>query len=111
MIRLFTNILVFMLLAQLLEFIIAYHVMTKGAWRKNYTGIHNMVFMGSLFVVLLPGAIAIIIRYTHDIPFTPSVFPLWFDIIRVIIYLSLPAVILWRRYILHVVQKEEKERS
>lgn len=110
MTRVIINSIVLIAELQLLEFVIAYHRLTKGAWRKNYLGVHNMVFMAALFMILLPSAINIVVRYIiQDIPAPPSTFPLWFDIVRLVIYLLLPLVILWRRFILQIVQKEEKE--
>lgn len=87
-----------------IEWVIAYHRQTGGAWRDTLMGRHAMIFMTSLAAVLALGAargIAVEILGTHD--------PTWFKIVRIIIGASVPAVILWRRVLLHRAQRDRAD--
>lgn len=80
-----------------IEWVIAYHRKTHGAWRKktNPMSRHLMVFMAVIAAALsVSAAREIIVDILGDDG------PTWFQIVRLVVLAAIPAVILWRRILL-----------
>lgn len=97
-----TFVLVVVATLQALEWVVAYHRQTRGAWRKREMGRHLMAFMAAIAIVL---AFATTSRFLHALGYMN---PVWFDWLRVAVFVSIPAVLLWRRLLLAHAQREEK---
>lgn len=89
------------------EFIVAYHVKTRGGWRDTPMGKHLMVFMAAIAVVLDVTAIE---DFVEDVVgFTTM--PEWWEWFETSVFISIPCVLLWRRIILARVHEANHVRS
>ncbi len=82
-----------------LEWVIAYHRLTGGQWRHNEMGRHLMAFEGALAAVLTLSSI----RIVTDLFGYPD--PAWFQALRLIVFVSIPVVFVWRRWLLAKAQQ------
>jgi len=86
-----------------IELTIAYHRQTRGTWRDTVMGKHLMTFMAAIAAVVATWAIAVVIRILgHE---TPG----WFEWLRLAVFSSIPAVLLWRRILLAHAQGQPTE--
>jgi hypothetical protein len=78
-----------------MELVYHYHRVSKGAWRYSPVGRHVMVFMGVIALVLFSASTRIfIVDVLHRQDY------IVFQAFRVITFLTIPAVMLWRRAII-----------
>lgn len=90
--------------AQTLEWLVAYHRQTRGAWRDSEMGRHLMIFMAALASVF---ALATVRFITVDL--LGHELPLWFEWLRLVDFLSIPIVLAWRRLLLARAQDSSEE--
>lgn len=71
-------------------FAISYHFVTGGDWWHNEGGRHIMALDVAIGMVCLLWSVGVIFRLTgYDLP-------VWFDWARVVVFATVPAVLLWR---------------
>jgi hypothetical protein len=85
--------------------VIAYQVTTRGAWTTTETGRHVMCFMGSEAVVLILSAVRIVSRVFGVTD------PQWFATLRVIVFVSIPIVFLWRLRLIVTSWQDQRARD
>jgi hypothetical protein len=95
MVLLFGSILAVVTTLMSLEWNIAYHRQTKGAWRRSGMGRHMMAFAAALSAVFLLASARFI---TVDV--LGHTDPGWFQWLRLVVFTSIPIVIGWRRVLL-----------
>lgn len=89
------NVLIFTTTVIALELVWRYHRVSGGAWRYTSIGKHVMSFMGIIaWVLLLSTTRLIMVDIFHTADFW------WFQALRVISFLGIPIVLLWRRRII-----------
>jgi len=94
------------------EFLFAYNNKTRlegkyvGTWKDHPEGRHVMTFMAVIALVVTVSAMGSVYVLA-----TGSLTPLWFRIIQIVCFVGVPMVILWRRRILTVVQKQGEYRD
>lgn len=98
MIRLFGNTLVVLSAALCWVFVVAYHRLTGGAWRRSEAGRHLMATKAVLGVVLTLAVVRLF-----------GVEAAWFDVLRTVVFAGVPVVFAWRIAILVRAQFREKE--
>jgi amino acid transporter len=87
-------------------FVVRYQAKTNGDWRYSETGRHLMsmaVSIGAVCGVWSVG-IALALLGSTDLP-------LWFHVLRVLVFLSIPAMLAWRVSILERAYREPVEQD
>jgi hypothetical protein len=81
-----------------LVFVVAYALLTQGAWRANQVGANVMVFMFAITLVSALGVITIFFgtQWPHR------------DLVRTVCWSLIGGCIWWRVYILFKVQREDQ---
>lgn len=95
------SVLIVVAALQAVEWLVAYHRTTGGAWRRTQMGRHLMAFMASIAAVLAVWSTAVVLdALGFDLP-------TWFDVLRLAVFVSIPIVLAWRRVLLAGAQRFE----
>lgn len=87
-----------------IELVVKYHRVTGGAWRSTPMGVHAMAFVAALvFILALASARVIAVEWFNHTD------PQWFKVVRVVAYVLIPGVFLWRRHKIVALHRENKE--
>jgi FlaA1/EpsC-like NDP-sugar epimerase len=97
------NALVIVSAALCWAFVVVYHVMSRGSWRYSLIGRHLMVSDGTVGTVLTLSVIRIIGG--------PSLDPLWFQVLRMLVFAAVPVVVAWRIWLMVRAQRANNERE
>lgn len=87
------NVLIFVSTAEVLAFLVLYHLSTGGDWRHSATGRHLMAYSAAIAAVLVLSTVRIV---AGDSP--------WFQSLRTIVFAGIPVVFGWRLWLLRVAQ-------
>jgi hypothetical protein len=101
MLRFIGDVLLSILFLQTVEWMIAYHRLTKGKWRESALGRHLMQFTGAFALVLFLIVLRLILRDIFNIGDTEV-----FRIFRTAVFIVIPVVFLRHRIMLNKAQKQ-----
>lgn len=105
MVEAVSNVLLIVSAVLNLEMIYRYHRLTRGAWRDTQMGRHVMVYMASTALVLsLASARLVVVEWFDQSD------PAWFQVARLATYVTIPAIFVWRRHLIVVAHRENKEQ-
>jgi hypothetical protein len=101
MLRFIGDALLGILFLQTVEWMVAYHRLTKGKWRESALGRHLMQFTGAFALVLFVIVLRLILRDVFSIGDFEG-----FRIFRTAVFIVIPIVFLRHRIMLNKAQKE-----
>lgn len=87
------NVLVFVSTAEVLAFLVLYHLSTGGDWRHSPAGRHLMAYSAAIAAVLVLASARIAVG---DSP--------WFQSLRTVVFAGIPVVFGWRLWLLRSAQ-------
>lgn len=85
------------------EWLVAYHRLTRGAWRRSSMGRHLMTFMAVIAAVAFAFAARVV--WVNMLGNDDNV---WFRAARLLVLMAVPVVLMWRRILLHQAQRERR---
>jgi cytochrome bd-type quinol oxidase subunit 2 len=100
-IQIIGNTLVVISVALCWIFVVLYHALTGGTWRRSAAGRHLMVSMATFGTVLTSTA--------PRVGAGPGLDATWFQIVRVVVFAGVPVVFAWRIVLLIRAQRRDEE--
>jgi len=84
-----------------LELILRYHILSGGAWKTSVMGRHVMAYMATTGLILLLASARLVFVAWLD-----QTDPIWFQGFRTVVFITLPAIFLWRRHLIVTAYRE-----
>jgi hypothetical protein len=83
---------------------VAYHVVSRGDWRRTEVGRHLMTFMITLSAVTATTSVRIVV-----VDWLGYAEPVWFHLVRLLVFAGVPVIYLWRWRLLFRPERADAE--